>query len=250
MLGFKGFLLALALVQFVAAITPSPCKPLTSPSLGFNAVFYPYKFRDDTTLRDLTYMNGGYKASKPIALASGITDINFAIAQGNDGIVKGNIYGKAVTVSNFSVELTGYFLAPETGDYQLLLSVDDGALVTFGAGQAFGCCNTLSTSNDGNYALFAHWYSTSSSPGATLSTQHLTAGYYYPIKIFYVNMQNPMSMTFKVTTPSGTVITNFNNVYSFTNTDTSCPAVRPTTTVTKTWSSTNTKTTTNTATAF
>lgn len=234
MRGFKGLLLALALVQFCMAVTPSPCLPLTSPSLGFNAVFYPYGFRDDTSLRNLNYMSGGYKSLKPIALATGITDINFAIAAGSNLIVNGQIYGKTVTVSNFSVELTGYFLAPETGDYQLLMSVDDGALVTFGAGQAFGCCNTVSTSNDGNYALFAHWYSTSNAPGQTVSTQHLTAGYYYPMKIFYVNMQNPMSMTFRVTTPSGNVITNFKNVYTFANTDTSCPAVRPTTTVTKT----------------
>lgn len=133
---------------------------------------------------------------------------------------------------------------------QLGMSVDDGTVVTFGGGQAFDCCNTVSISNDGNFALDAHWYSGSSAPGKTVPTQHLIKVYYYPIMIFYVNMQNPMSMKFNVTTPNVNVICNFDNVYSFKNTDTSCPAERPTITTTNTWTGTNTQTTTNTVSSF
>lgn len=53
-----------------------------------------------------------------------------------------DFYGFYTSCTNFTMEITGYFLAKQTGTYKLNLPViDDSVILQFGHGVAFDCCN-------------------------------------------------------------------------------------------------------------
>lgn len=96
--------------------------------------------------------------------------------------------------------MTGYFLAPTTGTYNLDLTyVDDLAYINVGAGNAFNCCQLArSVNTPGAFSLYAIW------PQAqNFVTIDLVAGLYYPIRVFYVNRNYIGGLKFYFTTPDG-----------------------------------------------
>ncbi|SSD61014.1 uncharacterized protein SCODWIG_02775 [Saccharomycodes ludwigii] len=108
------------------------------------------------------------------------------------------VYDYNTTFTNFTMEISGYFLAPETGNYTFTLgNVDDSSGLLFGQ-NAFGCCeqnNITSTTTD-----------------------------------FFINaikglFSGQEASTSKTTLPSGTVLTDFENyVYTFDEEESYCPA--------------------------
>ncbi|CAK7905185.1 hypothetical protein CAAN4_D12904 [[Candida] anglica] len=218
----------------------SPSEQGSNGSVGFTAKFYEYIYDDDDSSRSVSWYQGGYKTTL-IASTNDVTDINFDIDHSSDPSDIMDVYGKSVS-QNFALELTGYFLATESGAHNLSIVVDDGGMVTFGNGEAFECCNTKKANNDGGFSVMAHWPTMT----PTNATYSLSQGYYYPIKIVYNNMGGPAFLKFFMTTPSGKIIEDFTSVYSFPNKPEACPVEIVTTTIA--WGEATTSTSTITGT--
>lgn len=223
----------------------SACEMKNSPSgSGFDAIFYEYPL---FVGYDENFIKHGYRSNKEVASTTGVTDINFYNNPGNTKAHKGKIYGQEIYVSNFSLQLTGYFYADQSGYYEVIFTgTDDGLVMYMGEG-AFSCCNSsyIDTSDLNNEVIYTTG-SIGNGDKDTFATRfiYLQEGFYYPVRISYVNMVYWAEMNLVVTKPDGTNITDFTNVYQFAENKQdsgSCEVVthtteRSTTTTTKTWS--------------
>ena len=257
-----GFILNLAL-----GADPGACVPdIRTSSPGFRATFYPYENAyvdgapnynpEDAYFPDanINYLLTGYRNTPIQGATSGVTEPAFSYGYPTDpyliqweDLASDYVYGVFTSVSNFTLELTGYFLAPETGEFAIEVTADNGAVVTFGAGQAFECCNTQILSNDGEFTLFSNEEFNGSLPNILSEPQRLTAGFYYPIRISFVNTAGPAALDLVITTPSGIRITDFDEtIFSFLDVGSNCPYVPPTVTFTTPWTGTTTRTITHT----
>ena len=144
-------------------------------SKGFSVSYYHYPmipranspgcFDFDSTYQSVEYQHGGYETfgGGKFGSSSGVTNLNFryngvcdTCCKVTNGSLPANYnYQSQITLSNFSMLITGYFFAPKTGTYSFILNyVDDLAYVNIGAGNAFGCCDKEKTvSNPGSYVL-------------------------------------------------------------------------------------------------
>ena len=242
-LSFGIFLLGLiGKVEATAA-----CLPSSTSSNGFTAKFYQYDFGDESTFSTAAYMASGYANRELLNTESGITNIliaygmecdlsdgttvtpsepwDFDYGQCENGYYidseqTGTVYGYSLDATNFTVELTGYFLAPQTGNYSVQIDhVDDGAILDLGTGLAFDCC-LQDASPIGNTDFSINAIKPESGQASSAAyTVDMVAGYYYPIKIVYTNSQQIGFLYITVTLPDGTSVSNdFNGyVYSFQN---------------------------------
>lgn len=162
------------------------------------------------------YLHGGYQTlgSGLLGTSSGVTNLTFDTGSTgftSCGVVNQKMpsnynFDKTISTSNFSMLMTGYFYAPTTGTYSLnLASIDDLAYINVGAGNAFNCCQiSSSVSNPGNFSLYAIWPQTQN-----YVTIGLVGGYYYPLRVFYVNRNYIGGMKFYFTTPDGVLHTDW-----------------------------------------
>ncbi|CAB4254166.1 uncharacterized protein KABA2_03S14036 [Maudiozyma barnettii] len=228
------------------------CIP-TGPGIqGFSARFFPYPI-DSTQATDSNfYIQQDYMLNSPIGASDGIIDPNYYVrpciqnlytltcplsssltsvgsnllvcgsraCQNTDDQSVGNIdmFGFSTTVSNITVELSGYLYTPQTGNYVFSLNnIDDAASITVGSTVAFDCC-AQSDQNFGSvyYSdVISLKPSTYSAPTVS-SNIFLRAGNYYPVKIVYVNMKSVARLGTSLTLPDGTVVSNWGSmVYSY-----------------------------------
>ncbi|OBA23096.1 hypothetical protein METBIDRAFT_38233, partial [Metschnikowia bicuspidata var. bicuspidata NRRL YB-4993] len=184
----------------------SGCTPATIGTTGFLARFYSYGLRDDSGW-DADFFRSGYKTTL-LQTVAGVTESNFQFSDQPDRVVIHNsIYGFDTTISNFSLELSAFFLAPDTGTYTFRLAADNGASLQFGSGQA--CCNDASGSVTGDFSIDT--LGPAGGGGATdvnveTASFNLTAGVYYPIKIVMFNWQGNGGLDLKMTDSSGATI--------------------------------------------
>ncbi|CDH11790.1 uncharacterized protein ZBAI_03576 [Zygosaccharomyces bailii ISA1307] len=235
----------LGLIKKVEAT--AACLPSSSSSSGFTAKFYQYDFGDESTFSTNAYMASGYADRELLNTESGITNIliaygmecdlsdgttvtpsdpwNFDYGQCEDGYYidseqTGTVYGYTLDATNFTVELTGYFLAPQTGPYSVQINhVDDGAILDLGTGVAFDCClQDASPVGNTEFSINAIKPESGQASSATY-TVDMVAGYYYPIKIVYTNSQQIGFLYTTITLPDGKSVSNdFSGyVYSFEN---------------------------------
>lgn len=234
------------------------CIPTGKGVVGMTARFFPYKLSSQVAVNDPKYINGGYLNTNVLETTGGIVDPNLSYKmcrtapntyfncpsteQYVEYYIKGgykpscgstkctnfvddpvgniDIFGYSTYPSNFTVELTGYFLAPENGMYKFSLAkVDDAAAIAVGAGAAFDCCDQNSTSAPSGSSIDVNgikpW---GSDPGMVTANIYLAANNYYPVKLVYTNGQSAAVLTSSVELPDGTVITDWGNlVYSFPN---------------------------------
>lgn len=204
------------------------------------------------TFQTTEYLHGGYETygGGLIGSSSGVTDLTFSVpAAGKSGpnclaVGTGNLppnynYKPQLTVTNFSMLITGYFLAPTTGSYDFIVNyVDDLTYVSIGAGKAFGCCQVGTTgSNPGQFDLIVNFGDT----GKT--TVDLLGGVYYPLRIFYVNTQKDSKLSVSFKGPDGIIHETFED-YVFMATDSEECTV-PLVTTTSFWTTMATTTETN-----
>ncbi|CAR23009.1 uncharacterized protein KLTH0D17050g [Lachancea thermotolerans CBS 6340] len=172
-----------------------------------------------------SYLHGGYETfgNGKLGSSSGVTNVSFYTGTkgfSSCGTVNALLppnwnYDKPISLSNFSMLLTGYFLPPVTGTYSLDVAyVDDLAYINVGAGSAFNCCQVASSSsNPGPFILQTKWPDTSSSVKIDL-----VAGYYYPIRFFFTNRNYAGGLKFYFTSPDGVQHTTWDD-YIFSATD-------------------------------
>ncbi|GMG21635.1 unnamed protein product [Ambrosiozyma monospora] len=202
----------------VPAVTPSACDfKNIQLSSGFRATFYDYELNSKDATTKEEFYESGYQSYSVISTASGITDVTINDISKSKNSFSGTVYGQTISISNFVVELTGYFKATESGSYTFSLSgVDDGASLFIGS-SAFDCCSeaTSSTAN-GSPLLFTYKPSTSAATTVSGSTS-LEAGALYPIKIVYVNVHQSATLKVTVTDTTGAEFTIGDDVYQIEN---------------------------------
>ncbi|CAI1797562.1 hypothetical protein SEUBUCD646_0A00950 [Saccharomyces eubayanus] len=241
----------LALVN-VASGSTTACLPAGVRKNGMDVNFYKYTLKDSTTYSYPGYMAYGYASGQKLGSVGGQTktsiDYNipcvsssgtFACPQGdatttrrgwscqrkacsNDqGVAywSSDLFGFYTTPTNVTLEMTGYFLPPQTGTYTFsFATVDDSAVLSVGGDVAFECCAQEQppiTSTDFTINGIKPWVG--SLPPNIEGSVYMYANYYYPMKVVYSNAVSWGTLPISVELPDGTTVSDdFDGyVYSF-----------------------------------
>ncbi|CAI5188484.1 ANL_HP_G0134670.mRNA.1.CDS.1 [Saccharomyces cerevisiae] len=284
------FLVILAFLELlnVASGATEACLPAGQRKSGMNINFYQYSLMDSSTYSNAAYMAYQYADKVKLGSVSGQTNIsiNYNLpcvttsgtyqcpqedVYGNWGCRgKGmcsnsqasaywssDLFGFYTTPTNVTVEMTGYFLPPQTGSYTFsFATVDDSAILSVGGNVAFECCAQEQPpimSTDFTINGIKPW--DGSLPPNVEGTVYMYAGFYYPMKIVYSNAVSWGTLPISVTLPDGTTVSDdFEGyVYTFDNNlsqsnctipDPSNYTVSTTITTTEPWTGTFTSTST------
>ncbi|CAL9731667.1 hypothetical protein MOUN0_M02674 [Monosporozyma unispora] len=192
-----------------AGLAPNACdmKSLTSVS-GASVKFYDYPLQDTISLHDIDFLSGGYFKEPYVGSISGVENIQWD----SGWPAVDPPYGFTdVPISNFLMEITGYYYAPQTGVYTLSTNVDDSATIFMGAGDAFNCCGQNEDFTASNY-IFTNVYGA----GIVSREVYLEADFYYPFKMVYINYMERAVLNLNINLPDGTVDTTVgNNLWAF-----------------------------------
>ncbi|CAH1828128.1 unnamed protein product [Saccharomyces cerevisiae] len=246
---FLAVFTLLALINVASGATEA-CLPAGQRKSGMNINFYQYSLKDSSTYSNAAYMAYGYASKTKLGSVGGQTDISidynipcvsssgtFPCPQedsyGNWGC-KGmgacsnsqgiaywstDLFGFYTTPTNVTLEMTGYFLPPQTGSYTFkFATVDDSAILSVGGATAFDCCAQQQppiTSTNFTINGIKPWGG--SLPPNVEGTVYMYAGFYYPIKVVYSNAVSWGTLPISVTLPGGTAVSDdFEGyVYSF-----------------------------------
>ncbi|CAI4449483.1 CFF_collapsed_G0016820.mRNA.1.CDS.1 [Saccharomyces cerevisiae] len=253
---FSAVLVFVALATTTLASTEA-CLPTNKREDGMNINFYEYTIGDKTTYLEPEYMGYKYSDTKKLGSVSGQTDLSIyysppcestptcvtyaVLKRDEDGYDpcgplyetkkrdteycdpntaywSSDLFGFYTTPTNVTVEMTGYFLAPENGSYTFsFYTVDDSAILSIGGDNAFACCEQQQSSvTSTNFTIDAVGGNDGSSSEGSV---YLYAGYYYPMKIVFSNAEESATLPVAVSLPNGTsVMDDFSGyVYSFEN---------------------------------
>lgn len=226
-------------IATVVAIDVSSCAAPVSSSPGFHVNFYKYPLLDYTAWNDPDFFTTGYTQ---FGLAGTVLTsnypVNFQVNLQQNQVVEGFIYGQLVDASNITVELSGFFVPPITGDYSFTLTADDGASFQLGASPN-GCCN----SGEGSIKSTLDLNTLASRGGGTATSSiefTLTEGVFYPLKLVTTNWNGPGSLYLTMYDPYGDY---YSDISSFISQATYADGIC-TTTITSTWENPFTSTTT------
>ncbi|KAL2710363.1 Flocculation protein FLO9 [Kluyveromyces marxianus] len=211
-------------------------------------------FTFDPVYVQYSYLHGDYQTygGGLLGTSKGVTDLSFSLGERDscnppvNGKLPANYnFNDPITITNFSMLITGYFYAQKSGEYEFSLDyVDDLSYVNIGAGKAFDCCHKqVSVTDPGPFDLSTIWPKTSDTATVTLFE-----GFYYPLRIFYLNRQSLAELKISFKDPDGIVHHNFDGyIYSVPDGH-ECPAIVTTTTIPWTGTFTSTYTTQSTIT--
>ena len=232
------------LIRSVIAV--DGCQPPSQSIPGFDMSLYHYPYNTTNGLRYCfndeyqhpDFQQGGYEyyGGGLFGQASNIFDVNLEIRlQEMCTPTLGNLpanfnYGETFTISNFTMLLTGYFLAEQSGQYTFKLVADDLAYLSLGAGNAFECCREAGTVNKPTkFDLIVIWNGADQMSGSV--SYDLQAGVYYPIRLLYANRDYHGDLQLSFQDPSGNVHTSFTDyIYQFPDNTQGCAMQITTTT--------------------
>ncbi|CAI4241229.1 AMM_1a_G0000960.mRNA.1.CDS.1 [Saccharomyces cerevisiae] len=285
---FLAVFTLLALINVASGATEA-CLPAGQRKSGMNINFYQYSLKDSSTYSNAAYMAYGYASKTKLGSVGGQTDIsiNYNIpcvsssgtfpcpqedsygywgckgigaCSNSQGIAywSTDLFGFYTTPTNVTLEMTGYFLPPQTGSYTFkFATVDDSAILSVGGATAFDCCAQQQppiTSTNFTINGIKPWGG--SLPPNVEGTVYMYAGFYYPMKVVYSNAVSWGTLPISVTLPDGTAVSDdFEGyVYSFDDdlTQSDCTIPDPSnytiagliTTTTEPWTGTFTSTST------
>ncbi|KAF5209067.1 hypothetical protein E0198_004342 [Clavispora lusitaniae] len=224
-------LLQLLLQVFsLVTLVSAGCKPSKILSTGFKVVGYSYP-HGSTEGWNKDFLQTGYKARGKFFSTDEVTDVAFYYGTAGGIVTQGELYGETITITNFTIELTGYFVPDETGEYTWSIdNADDGAalsLVTVG-----GCCNDVGQVTSEFAISTLRGYAGAGTASSKSTTVTLEKGLAYAIKIVNFNWNGPASLGVSYVTPSGKTVTNFDHIHQVTFQTDNCevPPVLTTTT--------------------
>ncbi|WPK23574.1 hypothetical protein PUMCH_000815 [Australozyma saopauloensis] len=199
-----------------AGVVAANCQPSRVLGSGFNVVFYDYPYyRDDGWQPG--WFEGGYKNNAITATKKGVQDIYFSNQTVPWGVVRGTVYDTEVNISNFAMELSGFFKADYTGTYTFTLKADNGASLQLGAGQS--CCDDAGGSVGGGFNIFTlgprgGGGDVDANTNRYTASFDLQEGRYYPVKLVYFNWVTNAGLDLSYVDPKGTTVKNFANKIS------------------------------------
>lgn len=201
----------LVILQFSRNATAF-CQPLRITGTGFDVNYYGYDLLTDVGW-SAGYFSGGYKDNGYLGSIQGVININFNLPNVEQNVVvNGLIYGYDVPVSNFSMDLTGYFQAPATGTYTFSIYADDGVGIQFGNG--IYCCDDVEGALGNTSFVINPVRGAGGSPPANTNSfsVQLQAGAYYPMKLVFFDWNGPLQLRVNYIDPLGAQVLAFNNV--------------------------------------
>jgi len=233
---FTSFLFSTVIVR--TANAAEGCKPQSVGTQGFDMSLYHYPFDDASSsscysnyYQSSEFQHGGYETfgGGLFGTATDIDDVtldlklNVHCKEVMGGLPENFHYGDTMSVSNFTMLLTGYFYAQESGHYTFNLVADDLAYLSFGAGNAFECCDEEGTVSDPEaFDLIVIWKADNNMSGSV--SYNLEAGVYYPIRLLYANRDYHGTLELSFEDPHGDVHTNFDDhIYQFKDEPEGCP---------------------------
>lgn len=231
-----------------------PCLPDGDMSNGLKARFFPGKLNNLKALTSPDFLAHDYLQTAPIGEIEGITNPNFDIRpcyidsrrrtcpldsnyvllgfnhyicdlhycqNSAKGLVSNvNVLGLSTTVTNFTLELTGYIKVDVTGAYKFVINAaDDVAGVAIGGGSAFDCCDSGLSKGVADPFFDANgvkdW---DYSPSPISADIYLHAGVYYPVRLMYANIYNYAHLETAIILPNGDIIKDWGSLmYNFEN---------------------------------
>ena len=245
-------ILPLALFNKFVLSNKVPCQPKGTVVRGLRARFFPGKLNNLKALQSDNFLVQDYLESSPIGERNGIINPNFDIrpcymssssrtcpldldyvrlgfghyicgfsyCQNKEaGLVTNvKVLGFPTTVTNFTLELTGYIKVDVTGAYKFVINAaDDVAGISIGGGSAFDCCDNNITNGITNSFFDAdgikNW---ERKPDPVSADIYLHAGEYYPVRLMYSNIYNYAHLQTSVILPNGKTISEWGAlIYNF-----------------------------------
>ncbi|SMN21710.1 similar to Saccharomyces cerevisiae YHR211W FLO5 Lectin-like cell wall protein (flocculin) involved in flocculation [Maudiozyma saulgeensis] len=190
---------------------------LGSPVNGFQATFFNYIYPDYAIeYSDEEYVTYGYNDEDHfITTLTGVTDVNFYhfYNLNQNGPTWGEINGLNITISNFTVEYSGWFTPIETGEYVFTIGqTDDATRIEIMEDSSYYCCSAATTNSTviESYQIYDN---------TTIHEQsvYLQSEVSYPIKIVYFNKDKVAVQTVNFTDPSGIVHNSFEGYVQYFN---------------------------------
>lgn len=164
---------------------------------GFHATVYNY----DQIFGFLEpgYYANGYTTESVMGKGYNITEPNFSVKAWLGAT--DSIYGAYLdSWKGYVAQLTGYIYAKETGLYEFAVNYsDDGSMLWIGNDEAFSCCqpDDIPYNSEVGALFFAK------DQEKHTGYAHLTAGYYYPIRLVLVNWYGDSVLDMSMITPGG-----------------------------------------------
>lgn len=188
-------LLLLSITSVHAAYVPAGCRDIGSKTQGATVQFYRYPSLDLATWKISSYLLGGYIKYGYSETVTGVTQLNYK----SQSPTYKSPYGASDFVpENFTMHITGYYMAPQSGNYKISLQADHYAAITLGDGEAFKCCNQDAT--------FVSTHFVATNDQTTQQEIKLEANVLYPFKIDFVSNRNNASLQVGLTLPDGSFI--------------------------------------------
>ncbi|KAF7999795.1 hypothetical protein HF325_005644 [Metschnikowia pulcherrima] len=134
------FHLSLYFAFFAALVSAtSSCEIVEKGVQGFEANFYSYELRDEVGWMPGFFHPGGYNKGEVLHTVTGVKQINFGFCADNNELRYGQIYGQEITVSNYTIELTGYFTPTSTGNHKFHVQAENESTKVINEGQKAEC---------------------------------------------------------------------------------------------------------------
>ncbi|KAM9898236.1 hypothetical protein OXX79_006419 [Metschnikowia pulcherrima] len=194
------FHLSLYFAFFAALVSAtSSCEIVEKGVQGFEAKFYGYELRDEVGWMHGFFHPGGYNKGEVLHTVTGVKQINFGFCADNNELRYGQIYGQEITVSNYTIELTGYFTPTSTGNHKFHVQAENGVSLQISPG--LSCCNNPNGDKYGDYEIqmLDNRYGVGNS---VENNFYLEDGVRYFIKIVTFNWQAGGGLVVRFTTPN------------------------------------------------
>lgn len=195
-------LIYLALLGF-GVNSSETCEPILSePEDGFQAKFFQYIYPDFAyEYSDSDFIDYGYsRDDRYLGTVNGVQDVNIYhfYNLNPDGPTYGQVNGFNISISNYSVEYTGWFVPQETGNHTFQIGqTDDGTKITLITESNSLCCCKDDSS------MFVQALKIYDDTTIQTLVLELIAGVPHPIKIVYFNKQTINIQTVSFIDPSG-----------------------------------------------
>ncbi|CAH2450336.1 Putative lectin-like protein [Komagataella phaffii CBS 7435] len=203
--------------------TPLPTSGVdidTIPYDAFNVAVYHYPADNYELANNLGFLTSGYEGLGQVTTATSVGNINFDTSSGWPYYIESNALGNTGSYVNATIEYVGFFQAPANGNYELSFSnIDYNAILFLGSPATDSSLakrevQFLKPETSSEYVLF---FDHGKDAGQTVSTtQYLSAGLYYPLRIVLAAVSERAQLDFQITLPDGRVLDQYQGyVYNF-----------------------------------
>ena len=179
---------------------------------GAKARFFEYPLGDMTSFNETEFLLHDFRKNKYLGEATGIRNISWD--SGWPAVVPPFGF-EGAPITNFVMSITGYYLAPQTGYYNMSLQADDYAAL-FISMDPPGIPNYLHFCNfTANDFVISAGGSAANGLKPSYARPYFLGGKFYPFEIIYVNSMQRGVLKFEFIKPDGTVDTqSFDRIYA------------------------------------